>query len=126
MKAVINVNRHVIAKNRLLTQRALAGEISREVAEADMAPTLSVKTYRSNQYTKHVLIKDGRGKVIAQIVYRPFKPLSCGATAWIEVMDARNVEVINDNSKSNKPQSQNLRSRRGTRPASRGRRACSL
>lgn len=101
MKAVININRHVIAKNRMLAQRVQAREISRELAEVDMAPTISVKTHVSNRYTKLVRIKDASGKVIAQVVYRPFKPLSCGATAWIEVLDANNVEVV-DEHKSNK------------------------
>jgi hypothetical protein len=96
MRTIINVNRHVIAKNRMLTKRAQSGEISEDAAVAEMAPTLSVKTYKANHYTKHVLIKDGRGRVIAQIVYRPFKPLSCGATVWIEVLDSTNVEILNE------------------------------
>jgi len=40
---------------------------------------LTVKTYKSNDYGHEVEI-DGPCKV----VYRPNKPLSCGAKVWIE------------------------------------------
>ena len=64
MKTVIHVNQHVIKSN----------------AKHDKnEPVLSVKTYRSNDYAHQVSIA-GPSKVI----YRPNKPLSCGARVWIE------------------------------------------
>jgi hypothetical protein len=64
MKTIIHVNQHVIRANR-----------ERGANE----PTLTVKTYKSNKYAHEVQI-DGPSKV----VYSPHKPLSCGATVWIE------------------------------------------
>lgn len=43
---------------------------------------LTVKTYKSNDYAHEVEIP-GPSKV----VYSPDKPLSCGATVWIETQD---------------------------------------
>jgi len=42
-------------------------------------PVITVKTYKTNQYGHEVVIH-GESKV----VYRPDKPLSCGAKVWIE------------------------------------------
>jgi hypothetical protein len=64
MKTVIHVNQHVIKSNA-----------KRDKNE----PVLSVKTYRSNDHAHQVSI-NGPCKVI----YRPNKPLSCGALVWIE------------------------------------------
>lgn len=64
MKKFIHVNQHVIREN------AKTGE--RE-------PVLTVKTYKDNHYA-HELVIDGP----CRIVYRPDKPLSCGAKVWIE------------------------------------------
>lgn len=64
MKTIIHVNQHVIkdnAKNGLNN------------------PTLTVKTYKSNDYAHEVEIL-GPSKV----VYSPNKPLPCGAKVWIE------------------------------------------
>tara|TARA_Y100000310_G_scaffold325342_2_gene388655 strand:+ start:860 stop:1078 length:219 start_codon:yes stop_codon:yes gene_type:complete len=64
MKSVIHVNQHVIKSN----------------AKHDKnEPVLTVKTYKSNDYAHQVSI-NGPSKVI----YRPNKPLSCGARVWIE------------------------------------------
>jgi|TARA_R100001530_G_scaffold54094_1_gene39908 hypothetical protein len=46
-------------------------------------PVLTVKTGRSNRYAHNVEIL-GPSKVI----YRPEKPLSCGARVWIETDSA--------------------------------------
>ena len=63
MKTIVHVNQHKIR----------AGE--RDV--------LTVKTYKSNDYASEAdIVVDG--KVVAKIVYRPDKPLSCGAKVWIE------------------------------------------
>jgi len=64
MKTIIHVNQHVIKKNRK------TGSID---------PVLTCKTYKSNTYAHEVII-DGPSR----IVYRPDKPLSCGAHVWIE------------------------------------------
>lgn len=60
----IHVNQHIIKRNRRTGERE---------------PVLTVKTYKSNTYTHEVTIQ-GPSKV----VYSPDKPLSCGATVWIE------------------------------------------
>ena len=63
-KKYIHVNQHVIKKNR---------------KSPEQAPVLTVKTYKTNDYGHEVEV-DGPCKII----YRPEKPLSCGATVWIE------------------------------------------
>ena len=64
MKKYIHVNQHVIKANYKHNKND---------------PVLTVKTYKSNNYGHEVEI-DGPCKV----VYRPNKPLSCGAKVWIE------------------------------------------
>ncbi len=64
MKTIVHVNQHIVKKNTKTGSRE---------------PVLTVKTYRSNDYAHEVVIK-GPSKVI----YRPDKPLSCGARVWIE------------------------------------------
>jgi hypothetical protein len=64
MKTKIHVNQHIIKRN------AKTGE--RE-------PVLTCKTYKENIYGHEVILK-GPSKVI----YRPDKPLPCGAKVWIE------------------------------------------
>ena len=44
-----------------------------------MLPVITVKTYKSNDYGHEVQI-DGP----CSVIYRPDKPLSCGAKVWIE------------------------------------------
>ena len=55
---------HVIRKNNKTGERK---------------PVITVKTSKNNYYAYEVII-DGPSKVI----YRPDKPLSCGARVWIE------------------------------------------
>jgi hypothetical protein len=64
MKTIIHVNQHVIKANR---------------KNGTNEPVLTVKTYKSTNYAHEVII-NGPSKVI----YRPDKPLSCGAHVWIE------------------------------------------
>ena len=64
MKTVIHVNQHVIKSNR---------------KHGSDEPVLTVKTYKANTYAHSVKI-DGPSCV----VYRPDKPLGCGAQVWIE------------------------------------------
>ena len=64
MKRLIHVNQHIIKKNRKTGARH---------------PVLTVKTYKSNTYASEVT---GDGPF--RVVYRPDKPLPCGAQVWIE------------------------------------------
>ena len=64
MKKRIHVNQHVIRSNK---------------KNRENKPVLTVKTYQDNTYGNEVNIL-GHSKV----VYRPDKPLSCGAKVWIE------------------------------------------
>jgi len=64
MKTIIHVNQHVIKKNR---------------KEGSQDPVLTVKTYKTNTYASSVTIHGP-----STIVYRPDKPLSCGAHVWVE------------------------------------------
>jgi hypothetical protein len=64
MKTIVHVNQHVIKANR---------------KSQTNNPVLTVKTYKSNDYAHEVII-NGPSK----IVYRPDKPLPCGAQVWIE------------------------------------------
>lgn len=72
MKTIIHVNQHVIKANR---------------KNGTNNPVLTIKTYKSNVYA-HEAIIHGDSKVI----YRPDKPLSCGAHVWIET--ANEIEVV--------------------------------
>ena len=70
MKTRIHINQHVIKFNQ---------------KHGTNKPVITVKTYKDNNYAHEVDIL-GESKVI----YRPDKPLSCGAKVWIET----NSEVI--------------------------------
>ena len=72
MKTIIHVNQHVIKANR---------------AYEENNPVLTVKTYKENRYAHEVTIH-GASKVI----YKPEKPLSCGAHVWIETQ--AEVEIV--------------------------------
>ena len=72
MKTIIHVNQHIIKANR---------------KNGTKDPVLTVKTYKSNNYAHEVAI-DGPSKVI----YRPDKPLSCGAQVWIETESEVKIE----------------------------------
>lgn len=75
-KTVIHVNQHVIKRN------ALTGE--RE-------PPLTIKDYRENRKGHDAVILDSNGVEVARVVYRPDRPLDCGARVWIET---RNTVVL--------------------------------
>ena len=64
MKTIIHVNQHNIKHN------GKTGENK---------PVLTVKNYKTNVYAHEVQIHGP-----CKIVYRPDKPLSCGAKVWIE------------------------------------------
>lgn len=76
-KHVIHVNQAVIRANRKTGSRL---------------PTITVKTYKSNRYASEVIIRDDRGVEVARLIYRPDKPLPCGAQVWLETRAA--VELV--------------------------------
>lgn len=69
MKTIIHVNQHKIRSNR---------------KNRECEPVLTVKTYKSNTYGHSAIIRDTSGQEVARVVYRPEKPLPCGAHVWIE------------------------------------------
>lgn len=75
----IHVNQHIIRRNRETGARE---------------PVITVKSSRGNQYASQVTIH-GPSKV----VYRPDKPLSCGATVWVETES--DIELDGTISRSN-------------------------
>ena len=64
IKKRIHVNRHNIAYNK---------------KHGTKRPVFTVKTYKSNTKTNRIHCPDG-----VTLVYRPDKPLPCGAVAWME------------------------------------------
>jgi len=80
MKKIIHVNQHVLKRN---------------TKQNTDEPVLTVKTYKQNDYAHEAIIRDKAGNEIARVVYRPHKPLSCGARCWIETnTDTSEVELI--------------------------------
>ena len=75
MKKVIHVNQHVIRRNDKTGERE---------------PCITCKTYKTNGYYTEITI-DGPSR----IVYRPDKPLKCGAKVWIET-DAEVNGTVSD------------------------------
>jgi hypothetical protein len=69
MKTVVHVNQHLIKNN---------------AKTGDREPVLTCKTYKENTRAHEVEILDQDGRVAARVVYRPDKPLPCGARVWIE------------------------------------------
>ena len=67
MKKIIHVNQHKIKSNR-----------KNNVCE----PVITVKTYKGTTYGKDIEIYGS-----ARLVYRPDKPLACGAHVWLETRD---------------------------------------
>lgn len=64
MKTLVHVNQHHIKAN---------------AKDGGNRPVLTVKTYKDNRYAHEVVVTGG-----CRVVYRPDKPLSCGARVWIE------------------------------------------
>lgn len=64
LKKKIHINQHEIKKNR---------------KDGGDRPVITCKTYKSNDYAHEVEINGP-----CKIIYRPDKPLSCGAHVWIE------------------------------------------
>lgn len=79
MKTIIHVNQHAIRKNK---------------KHGTKNPVITCKTYKSNNYAQEVIIYGQDGLEAARIIYRPDKPLSCGAKVWIETENK--VELFNN------------------------------
>ena len=79
MKKVIHVNQHHIKYNN---------------KHQACKPVITVKTYKDNTYGHEVSVAGP-----SKIVYRPNKPLSCGAKVWIETK--ADVVILNDKEKCN-------------------------
>ena len=45
------------------------------------------KTKQTNNYANKVIIYGQDGNIAARVIYRPDKPLSCGAKVWIETQN---------------------------------------
>ena len=67
--------RRVLKKRIHVNQHNIKYNVKNKIRK----PVITVKTYKSNIYGDEVEIL-GKSKVI----YRPDKPLSCGARVWIE------------------------------------------
>jgi len=80
MKKIIHVNQHVLKRNT-----------KNKTDEA----VLTVKTYKNNDYAHEAIICDLDGNEVARVVYRPDKPLACGARCWIETdTQTSKIELI--------------------------------
>ena len=77
MRKIIHVNQHKIKKN---------------TKHGTDEPVLTVKTYKQNDYAHEAIIRTKEGVEVAKIIYRPHKPLSCGARVCIE-METEDVDV---------------------------------
>ncbi len=75
MKKRVHVNQHQIKSNAKTGARE---------------PVLTIKTYKSNTYAHEVEIKGP-----CRVVYRPDKPLPCGAKVWIET-DSEVIPFVMD------------------------------
>lgn len=69
MKSRIHVNQHHIRAN---------------AKDGGDRPVVSIKTGRGNTVAHECEIRDEAGRVVATVVYRPDRPLACGARLWIE------------------------------------------
>jgi hypothetical protein len=70
VKTIVHVNQRVIKRNRN--------------RDGEPEPVLTVKDYKRNRYAHEAVIRDAEGAEVARVVYRPSRPLSCGAHCWIE------------------------------------------
>ena len=94
-KSYIHVNQHNVRHNRV---------------HGDDLPVITVKCGKRNRYGHEVITTSP-----IRVVYRPTKPLSCGARVWIECDGP--VKIIRRNRKSGKvrPATQGGPSRAGRR-----------
>ena len=79
--------------------RVLGEQIRSNINRDRLEPVLTIcenQELVSRQYGFD--IKDSKRNVVAQILYSPFKPLSCGARLWIETQ-SENIEYGEANDK---------------------------
>ena len=79
--------------------RVLGQRIRSNIHSPRLEPVLLVsqnKDFISSQYGFD--IKDSKRNVVAQIIYNPYKPLSCGARLWIETQ-SENIKYGEPNDK---------------------------
>jgi hypothetical protein len=65
----IHINQHKIRSNK---------------KNDEFEPVVTCKTTKSNDYGHEVAIYDKQGNEVARVIYRPHKPLPCGAKCWVE------------------------------------------
>lgn len=87
MKHRIHINKHIIKANK---------------RNGTKRPPITVKSYKRNVYTDEVHILDTFGEVIAKVVFKPKKPLSCGAEVWIETEGQLSVHTVDDDGNEKK------------------------
>ena len=83
-KVIIHVNQHEIKSNRKhgTENPVLTCKFGSRPRKAD----------GTNVYAHEAIIRDAGGREVARVVYRPDKPLGCGAHVWIETyMDVETV-----------------------------------
>ena len=66
----VHVNQHIVKKNK---------------KEGTSHPAITIKSSKGNQYASKVTFQG-----VWTLVSSPLKPLSCGATMWIEGIDMGN------------------------------------
>lgn len=76
-KKIIHINQHKIRSNTKTGERN---------------PVITCKTYNTNDYAHEVEVLDQNGSVACRVIYRPDKPLSCGAKVWIETFNDINIK----------------------------------
>ena len=72
-RTIIHVNQHVIRRN---------------IKSEEREPCLTIKRGKHNDYAHEAIIRDDAGVEVARVVYRPDRPLSCGARVWIETQNS--------------------------------------
>lgn len=77
MKHVVHVNQHIIRSNR---------------KNGTNVPPITVRTYKGTEQATEAIVRDKDGKELGRFVYRPDKPLSCGARLWFET--PHDVEIV--------------------------------
>lgn len=80
-RTIVHVNQHAIKRNR---------------KNCACEPVLTVKTYNSNEYGHVAALVDEAGREVGRFVYRPDKPLSCGAHVWFETSHLKVVALTNE------------------------------
>lgn len=81
-KTIVHVNQFIIRNNTKNNKRD---------------PVLTIKHKNKTSYAHEAHILDDDGNIIAKIVYRPDKPLSCGARVWVETN--KQVKLLNNEAK---------------------------